>query len=82
MGTKHIWMVSKRLLLLFYSNRRCASIMRKLLLGVLVCRTNSLTAHLITPAKGPHFTMYLVQMKEDSRASKLGEKIERWVDFT
>ncbi|WIA10945.1 hypothetical protein OEZ85_011108 [Tetradesmus obliquus] len=40
---------------------------------------NSMTAHLITPAKGPHFTMYLVQMKQDSKASQLDPKVERFV---
>eukprot|EP00882_Tetradesmus_deserticola_P009908 GHRQ01010469.1.p1 GENE.GHRQ01010469.1~~GHRQ01010469.1.p1 ORF type:complete len:142 (+),score=9.89 GHRQ01010469.1:98-523(+) len=38
---------------------------------------NSLTAHLITPAKGPHFTMYLAHMKEASKASQLNPNVER-----
>jgi hypothetical protein len=42
-----------------------------------LCRTNSLTAHLITPAKGPHFTMYLVQMKAGGKAPKLAAGVER-----
>lgn len=42
-------------------------------------RQNGLTAHLITPAKGAHFTMYLVQMKEDSKAAQLADKVERQV---
>lgn len=45
----------------------------------LCCRQNSLTAHLITPAKGAHFTMYLVQMKEGSKAAQLAPTIERQV---
>eukprot|EP00882_Tetradesmus_deserticola_P030397 GHRQ01034120.1.p1 GENE.GHRQ01034120.1~~GHRQ01034120.1.p1 ORF type:complete len:252 (+),score=60.48 GHRQ01034120.1:306-1061(+) len=40
---------------------------------------NSLTAHLITPAKGPHFTMYLAHMKEASKASQLNPNVERFV---
>ncbi len=41
------------------------------------CRQNSLTAHLITPAKGAHFTMYLVQMKEGGKAAQLAPTVER-----
>lgn len=43
------------------------------------CRQNSLTAHLITPAKGAHFTMYLVQMKEGGKAAQLAPTFERQV---
>jgi hypothetical protein len=47
------------------------------LLGLCFRRQNSLTAHLITPAKGAHFTMYLVQMKEGSKAAQLAPTVER-----
>eukprot|EP00879_Flechtneria_rotunda_P024164 GHRR01025610.1.p3 GENE.GHRR01025610.1~~GHRR01025610.1.p3 ORF type:complete len:128 (+),score=23.47 GHRR01025610.1:531-914(+) len=38
-----------------------------------------MTAHLITPARGAHFTMYLVQMTNDSRASQLAAGVERFI---
>jgi hypothetical protein len=45
---------------------------------VLFCRHNSLTAHLITPAKGAHFTMYLVQMQQGAKAAQLAPTVERY----
>lgn len=48
------------------------------LLALCLCRQNSLTAHLITPAKGAHFTMYLVQMKEGGKAAQLAPTVERY----
>ncbi|CAN0908350.1 (S)-ureidoglycine aminohydrolase [Linum grandiflorum] len=41
--------------------------------------TNTLGAYLITPAMGSHFVMYLAKMKENSRAGKPPNGVERFI---
>ncbi len=38
-----------------------------------------LTAHLISPASGAHFLMYLADMKPGSEAPLANPGVERWV---
>lgn len=44
------------------------------------CRKNALTAHLISPASGATFSMYLANLKADAEAAPApSETVERWV---
>lgn len=43
------------------------------------CRENTVTAHLISPAKGAHFSMYLARMSKGATAPAPAPGVERWV---
>lgn len=44
------------------------------------CRQNAVTAHIISPAVGANFAMYMAKMSAGGSAAPAAPNVERWVD--